>query len=251
MAAFEPQVSIESNMDECIHVNSEEMLEIEIQVKHVIMTMLWCSGGLSLKAIRENSELVLSILKSVQAKLDGIRDHSVDTVISDLVVAKTCPETMGRIMVLLDTESQKRASRKSSKFKISSSSKSGHYARFLQILRQAPTDAIDDPSSRLTHASYVSDCKFHAENPGKLKKRVMQRQANMTENMPTAELARFRQAREQNSFFQIQAELRKWLQNSKTSKLLLAIMAHDLTLQHIDNYRQDIPDITQTTFLNR
>ena len=58
---------------------------------------------------------------------------------------------------------------------------------------------------------------------------------------------KFIKARGDNSFFKIQQELKNWLDNKETSKLFLSILAHDLTLQIIDNYLNKA-DLDRTTF---
>jgi len=253
MAKLETLDSVESHLNEPLDLNPEQLLEIETNIKNVIRTMLWCNGGISLKTIRENAALVELIFTSIRTKLNTICGLEFGDIIVKLVENWTCPETMGRILVLLKTESQKRLHRKN-KGRIGFSTKSSFHDKFITGLKNCSPAIGANPSSedikRATkYSEYVRDCKFYAENPGSLKNRFMKKQADVTLSMSTLELERFRQAREQNSYFQIQPELRKWLQNSKTSKLLLAILAHDLTLQHIDNFlRNPNEDITLTTF---
>jgi len=61
---------------------------------------------------------------------------------------------------------------------------------------------------------------------------------------------KFIKARADNSYFKIQQELKNWLGNKETPKFFLSILAHDLTLQIIDNYLLDKREnnLADTTF---
>ena len=54
-------------------------------------------------------------------------------------------------------------------------------------------------------------------------------------------------ARKENSFFNIQPDLKTWLGNKETPKFFLSVLAHDIVLQIIDNYLRQV-DLAETTF---
>ena len=67
--------------------------------------------------------------------------------------------------------------------------------------------------------------------------------------MSAAEMNLFYESRSKNSFFNLKHELSVATKNTKFKKLLLAIYAHDLSLQIIHNVFTAQPDINLTTFL--
>jgi len=211
-------------------------------ILNVIKTMMWCHG-IELKCLKENPELPNKFSEVLFNKLQCIQNQTYDDIVINLVKKDTCCETMGRILTIL------RIKHENSKNGVSKTSVewckpkdlvSGKKCSLADSFKGLIKDAAVD-------VGYYTKCNHYDYTPGTFKLRDMKRVSDLTENMNEQIYDGLLKARKDNSFFNIQPDLKKWLDNKETPKFFLSVLAHDLTLQIIDNYLRNAT-LTETTF---
>jgi len=203
---------------------------------------MWCHG-IDLKILKETPELPEKFSKVLFAKLQWIHQMTFDDIVSRLAENNTCCETIGRILTMLRIKSEDKKGTSKTAFSwckekdmINNNKKNSMTDNFKMLVRVSQSDA-----------GYLHKCSHFDYTPGEFKLRDMKRVDDLTKDMDERRYEQLCKARKENSFFNIQPDLKNWLDNEETPKFFLAVLAHDITLQIIDNYLRQV-DLAETTF---
>jgi len=217
------------------------------EIINVIKTMMWCHG-INLKFLKETPELPEQISKVLYAKLQWIQQMTFDDIVSHLAKNGTCCETMGRILTMLRIKSEDKKGTSKTAFSwckendiMNNNKKNSMTDNFKMIVRVSQSETVSQSKQ------YLHKCSHFDYTPGEFKLRDMKRVDDLTKDMDERRYEQLCKARKENSFFNIQPDLKNWLGNKETPKFFLSVLAHDITLQIIDNYLRQV-DLAETTF---